>query len=226
VLVSAYVFGLLGASAVPAWQAVASWLEGGALAAPTGLAAYGGLCGGTLGAVMALRRRGLDVRTFLDAAAPAVALGIFFARIGCFMAGCDYGRVTGSALGTSFPVGSPAFRDQVAAGLLDPDAAASLPVHPTELYEAGVGLALFLGLGRFVKTERFAVLVVAYAVARAAIETLRGDASRGHLGPLSTAQMFAIATAAVAIGAVVVTRRRVVRERQREDEHVYAEGTS
>jgi prolipoprotein diacylglyceryltransferase len=203
VLAVAYAAGLAGASFVPFTQAAIAWLGGGRFAAPTGIAAYGGLVGGSLGALVALRRRGLDVVRFLDAASPAVGLGIFFARIGCFLAGCDYGKTTSSVFATTFPAGSPAFRDQVAAGLLDDDAVSSLPLHPTELYEAGAGLLLYFVLRA---RPRFALLVVGYALLRSAIEMFRGDVSRGAIGPLSTAQVFAIVTVA-ALGFWMVRHR-------------------
>ncbi len=210
VLVVAYAGGLAGASCVPAGQAALSWLGGGPLAAPTGLAAYGGLVGGTGAAIVALRRRGLEVAPFLDAAAPGVALGIFFARIGCFLAGCDYGTPTASALATTFPPGSPAFRDEVAAGMLEASAPASLGVHPTELYEAAAALVFFFVLSspllpRARPGVRFAMLALAYAMVRSAIEQLRGDVSRGHLGALSTAQVFAVVTALAAIAFMLAT---------------------
>ena len=51
-----------------------------------------------------------------------LGLGYFFARLGCFSAGCDYGKVTTSRFAVTFPAGSYAFRDHVASGALSPDA--------------------------------------------------------------------------------------------------------
>lgn len=206
VLARTYVAGLAGACAVPLGQGALAWLGGGGFAPPTGMAAYGGLVGGTVGAILALRARKMAVAPFLDAGAPAVGLGYFFARIGCFLAGCDYGAPTASALGATFPAGSYAFRDHVARGLVDARAAESLPVHPTQLYSSLAGLALYVVVSRLPVTRpgfRFASMVLGYATVRAAIEALRGDATRGHLGPLSTSQVFAIATAALAAAFVL-----------------------
>jgi phosphatidylglycerol:prolipoprotein diacylglycerol transferase len=201
-LMIAYVSGLAGACAVPAGQAVMAWLGGGRLAAPTGFAAYGGLVGGTLGGVLWLRLRHLDVWRFLDVVAPSLALGVFFARIGCFLAGCDYGVPTQSAFGTTFPRYSHAFRDHLARGWIDASAPSSLAVHPTQLYEAVAGLALFFVVRSIHSSRRgarFVALVIGYAFARSMIELVRGDASRGHIYALSTAQIFALATSAVAL---------------------------
>jgi phosphatidylglycerol:prolipoprotein diacylglycerol transferase len=211
VLSAAYVGGLAGACAVPFAQAVVAWLAGGRLAAPTGMAAYGGLIGGVVAGSLVLARMRRSIWAFLDASAPALGLGYFFARLGCLSAGCDYGRVTTSRFGITFPAGSYAFRDQVASGALSPDAPASLPVHPTQLYAALSGVALYLFLRAMPATgdgRRFVALVLGYAVARSAIELLRGDASRGHVGPLSTSQMLAVVSVMVTLAAWRLRRVR------------------
>jgi phosphatidylglycerol:prolipoprotein diacylglycerol transferase len=195
VLTVAYGCGLAGACLVPIVQGASGFFANGRFTPPTGMAAYGGLLGGVAGGSVALARMRLPVWTFLDASAPGVGLGYFFARLGCFLAGCDYGTITTSRVGLSFPRGSYAFRDHVAAGLLSPDAATSLPVHPTQLYEALSGVTLYLLLRAMPATgdgRRFVALAVGYGVLRSGIELLRGDASRGHVGPLSTSQMLAI----------------------------------
>jgi prolipoprotein diacylglyceryltransferase len=204
-LMVAYATGLAGACAVPFAQACLVWANGGRLAAPTGMAAYGGLSFGVVGGVAYLRVKGrpaADVWRFLDVVAPTLALGIFFARIGCFLAGCDYGAPTRSAVGTTFPAHSHAFRDQIARGLLDSRATESLPVHPTQLYEAASGLALFFALRAMNQARvgtRFVALVLGYAMLRSVIEVFRGDASRGHVGALSIAQVFALVTSFVVL---------------------------
>ena len=204
VLSVAYVCGLAGAGLVPVVQGFAAWLEHGRFAAPTGMAAYGGLIGGVAGGSVVLARMKRNVWTFLDASAPALGLGYFFARLGCFSAGCDYGKVTDSRFAVAFPAGSYAFRDHVASGLLAPDAPASLPVHPTQLYAALSGVALYLVLRavpRGPDGRRFVVLVVGYGVTRSVIELFRGDASRGHVGALSTSQLLAVLTVLVTLAA-------------------------
>jgi phosphatidylglycerol:prolipoprotein diacylglycerol transferase len=67
-----------------------------------------------------------------DALTPSLALGTMFGRIGCFLNGCCYGQPTAQPWGVVFPRDSFAyleFGDQ--------------PVHPSQLYNALVGLALF-----------------------------------------------------------------------------------
>ena len=197
VLTIAYACGLAGACLVPALQGFAVWVERGHFAPPTGMAAYGGLIGGIGGGSIALARMRLNVWSFLDACAPGVGLGYFFARLGCFSAGCDFGTVTSSGVGVTFPPGSYAFKEHMAAGLISPDAAGSLPVHPTQLYAALSGVALYLVLRAMPSTgdgRRFVALVLGYGISRSIIELARGDVSRGHVGPLSLSQMLALIT--------------------------------
>ena len=213
VLMVGYASGLLGGALVPALQGLVALVRTGHFRLPTGMAAYGGLILGTIGGVLTLRRLRRPVRPFLDAVAPAIGVAYFFARIGCFLAGCDYGVPTTAAVAVRFPPGSHAFRDHVARGLIDPTAPASLPVHPTQLYMAFAGLLLFLVL-RLVPSRgdgwRFALLTLGYAALRGTIELWRGDASRGSVGPLSTSQLLAVLTVIAVLVAWLVLRRRAV----------------
>jgi prolipoprotein diacylglyceryl transferase len=214
----AYLGGLVGAAMVPLAQATHAWIAIGRFRAPSGLAAYGGLLGGLAACAIALRRQRLAVLPFLDAGAHALGLGYFFARLGCFLAGCDYGRPTGAPFGVRFPQGSYAWIDHVDRGWIAPDARASLPVHPTQLYLAFLGLALFLVIprlpGALLRRDgaRVAAYFALYAVGRIAVESLRGDASRGAIGALSTSQAIAVATL---VGLAAVSIARVVRSSAR-----------
>src|SRR5262249_57993312 len=97
------------------------------------------------------------------------------------------------------PAGSPAFNQQRVEGLLPPHATASLPVHPTQLYESLNGLIL-LGLVFLVRRyrrfsgEMFVAFTMGYAVLRYWVEILRADEQRGNIGPLSTSQFIGVAT--------------------------------
>jgi phosphatidylglycerol:prolipoprotein diacylglycerol transferase len=168
-----------------------------------GLVAYGGFVGGFAGSFFALRRLRVPFLVWADAAVPSVALGLGLTRIGCYLYGCDFGRplASGAPLARlgSFPhwgegslagSGSPAFVEHVVRRGLSPLASESLPVHPTQLYEALLGLALFgLALVSFPKRRRhgatFAWLALAYGSGRFVIEFFRDDPERGHFGPLA-----------------------------------------
>lgn len=193
-----------------------------------GLVFYGGVLGGFVASLVFLRRRGVAWLAWADTAAPSLALGSVIGRIGCYMAGCDYGIPLGARaprwlvrLGT-FPrwpdeiagaaAGSPAWVDHVLSRGLPLDSTASLPVHPTQIYESLAAGALLLGLlalgsRRRFRGEVFLAYVVGYGVLRFFIEMLRDDPERGSLGPLSTSQW--IASASV-VAALIAWRRGFV----------------
>ena len=90
------------------------------LFARDGITWYGGLIGGTLLGLAGCRIHKLPLKTFADCAAVGGALGQAIGRVGCFLVGDDYGRVSDVPWAVAFPKGSPPTLD---------------PVHPTQLYE-------------------------------------------------------------------------------------------
>lgn len=176
-----------------------------------GRAAYGGLIFGTLAPVVYLKWRRETVLDFLDRA--TIGMGIVFAcvRFGCFLEGCDFGRPTASWFGVRFPEGSLAAEAHTSAGWIPPGVA-SLPVHPTELYESGVGLLATSFSCLLLRTRRrdgsaFAAWITTYALGRFLVELLRGDASRGHYGGLSTAQWVSVSLLVIVVAFILARRR-------------------
>jgi prolipoprotein diacylglyceryltransferase len=178
---------LPGAVLAGAWHAVVH----------PGRAAYGGLLGGAAGAALYLWRTQQPQALFFDRAAIGTGLGFALVRTGCFIAGCDYGLPTALPWALRFPPGSLAALDHARHGFV-PAGAPSLPVHPTQLYEALLGVvgaaasAVPLARGRR-DGSSFATFLAIYAVGRFAIEFLRGDQDRGHALRLSTAQWVSVA---------------------------------
>ncbi len=172
-----------------------------------GMVAYGGFIGGFGVPILYLRWRAREVSVWkvLDSGSPFVALGLFFTRIGCFLAGCDFGKVSDIPWAVSFPVRSHAYRLHLSNGWITDAAERSLPVHPTQLYCAFYGLAIFLFFRFFVFPKRrydgqvFLGVCTVYAICRFGVEFLRGDVSRGILGPLSTSQWVSIGVLAMVI---------------------------
>lgn len=70
-----------------------------------GLVFYGGLIGATIAAMLYARANDIDFLRLADVAIPTVSLGQCLGRLGCFAAGCCWGRVTpaASAWGMRFP---------------------------------------------------------------------------------------------------------------------------
>jgi phosphatidylglycerol---prolipoprotein diacylglyceryl transferase len=167
-----------------------------------GLVAYGGFLGGFLGSWIYLRIKRIPLLPWADVAVPSLASGLAITRVGCYLFGCDYGRPLGEgapawlqAMG-SFPhweegtvptgAGSPAWLEHVRTRGLDPDAATSLPVHPTQIYEALIGAVLLAALLFLRRHQRFRgqiffVATFAYGVGRWGIEILRDDPERGAI---------------------------------------------
>ena len=124
-----------------------------------------------------------------------VPLGHAFGRIGCFFYGCCYGKQSGCAAAVCFPRGSPAWYEQLNAGQISSVARESLPVLPTQLFEAGANLLLFVALFLFYRRFRrgtAALYLVGYAVIRFVMEYLRGD-PRAAVGPFSISQTISLA---------------------------------
>jgi prolipoprotein diacylglyceryltransferase len=195
-LIGGYLFEAL--RALPSAAAAGSWRP----VLHAGRAAYGGLLFAIAAAALYLRATGQPLAPFFDFV--AVGAGITFAlvRTGCFLAGCDYGLPTALPWGVRFPPGSLAALDHARRGFI-PRGAASLPVHPTQLYEAALGLvaAVAAGLVAAWRDRRdgraFATFLITYACGRFAIEFLRGDQDRGRALGLSTAQWVSVAILAV-----------------------------
>ncbi|HEY6878747.1 MAG TPA: prolipoprotein diacylglyceryl transferase family protein [Polyangiales bacterium] len=159
-----------------------------------GLVFYGGLALSAAAVLWLAKRDGLPRRALSDASALAMLFGLVCGRVGCFLAGCCYGAPTDWPVGVSFPGGSPASEGQFRAGLLAHPSQASLPVHPTQLYEALGCLALGVALVRWPKRfdgEQALRALSGYASLRFVLEYVRAD-DRGHWLALSTAQWFGL----------------------------------
>jgi phosphatidylglycerol:prolipoprotein diacylglycerol transferase len=131
ILIYAMVGGVLGSKlyfAVDEWLRADSAVFTDLLFARAGITWYGGLIGGTLAVTLGTRIHGLSTRWVSSCVANAAPFGQAFGRIGCFLVGDDYGRVTDLPWGVAFPKGAPPTLD---------------PVHPTQLYE--VVWLLFVG---------------------------------------------------------------------------------
>ena len=138
-----------------------------------------------------------------DLFAASIPLAHAIGRVGCFFYGCCYGRLSDGPLGVAFPHGSPAWYEQLHAGQIASTAAQSLPVLPTQLFEAAANLALFAALFLFFRRFRrgtAALYLIGYALIRFAMEGLRGD-PRAAIGPFSISQTISLAL--LAAGAIL-----------------------
>src|SRR5687768_7747870 len=143
---------------------------------------YGGLILAVLVAFWYISRHQLPFWTTCDVFAPGIALGHVTGRLGCFAAGCCYGRPTELPWGITFH--NPLAAANVGTPL-------GVPLHPSQLYEAGAGLlilAMLLGIerrGRPFAGRTFWLYMLLYAISRYIIEFYRGD-PRGEMFGMST----------------------------------------
>jgi phosphatidylglycerol:prolipoprotein diacylglycerol transferase len=169
---------------------------------------YGGLISAVVVALWYLWRHRMPVWTTTDVFAPGIALGHVIGRFGCLLAGCCFGRQTDVPWAITFHsefanrnVGTPL----------------NMPLHPTQLYEAGAELLI---LGLLLATEKkgqpypgrtFWSYMLLYGVSRFIIEFYRGD-SRGLINVfgnlLSTSQFVSLLIVPLSIIMLVFLGRR------------------
>ena len=157
-----------------------------------GMSWFGGFAGGVLAGLWFMNRKRLPKIAVLAAATPGLAVGHAIGRIGCFLVGDDYGRPTDLPWAVAFPEGLPP---------------TSVPVHPTQLYEAAALIPLALLLLRWRRQGRAdhvvlgAYLVLAGSL-RFAIEFIR--VNERVVGILSVAHLAALT--AILTGALLLWR--------------------
>jgi phosphatidylglycerol:prolipoprotein diacylglycerol transferase len=165
---------------------------------------YGGFLGALFFTIWYVRVQKVSFWKLTDVLAPAVALGQSVGRLGCFSAGCDYGKPTSAPWGVVF---TSTFAHEVGGVPL------GQRLHPTQLYESFATLAIFgVLLWWFPRRRRdgelFLGYVGLYALARFFLEFLRGDEDRGfvfnHL--LSTSQFIAL-LALMGVASVIIWQR-------------------
>jgi phosphatidylglycerol:prolipoprotein diacylglycerol transferase len=145
-----------------------------------GIVYYGGVLGGSVAFFVYRYFRPFPLRPYLDAIAPAIMVGTFFGRLGCFLNGCCYGDVCNLPWAVSFPKLSPPWDYEIAHGLIGSTATQSLPLHPTQLYSSLDSLVILALLSTFYPLRRrdggvMGLLMITYPITRFLIEYLRND---------------------------------------------------
>ncbi|MBI5518265.1 MAG: prolipoprotein diacylglyceryl transferase [Deltaproteobacteria bacterium] len=168
-----------------------------------GLTYYGGFLGASGYAVYFLRRERFPFWKAADMAGFAIPLGLAWGRLGCFLAGCCFGRVCTWRYGARFPAWSPASEAHFRAGLLPSEGHPALPVYPAQLFESA-GCLVIAAVAYAVVAQRkrwdgqvFVFFLVGYAVLRGLLELLRADDRGGLLG-VSTSQWISLGLLAAA----------------------------
>jgi phosphatidylglycerol---prolipoprotein diacylglyceryl transferase len=150
----------------------------------SGFVVYGSILGGLLGVYIYCRMKKWSLLEIVDLVVPSLPLAQGVGRIGCFLAGCCYGRETSLPIGVIFP--------SVPLSL----APAGVHLVPTQIYSAVFDFALAAFLLWYDKKERkrgriFSMYLIIYSIGRFFVEFLRADV-RGNVGFLSTSQFISL----------------------------------
>ncbi|MEX1298381.1 MAG: prolipoprotein diacylglyceryl transferase [Desulfotignum sp.] len=161
-----------------------------------GLVFFGGFITAVAASLVTLKIKKLPFLKTADTISPGVALGHGIGRLGCFFAGCCYGRQCDLPIAVRFS---------------NPDSLAPLhvPLHPTQLYMVFANVLLFFILIFLQRRKRFNGMIflsyiILYSVFRFVIEFFRGD-FRGDFffECLSVSQGIGILAALVAVVVMV-----------------------
>jgi phosphatidylglycerol:prolipoprotein diacylglycerol transferase len=131
-----------------------------------GMMFFGGFVGGFIAGMLYLKKEKLSVLQVTDIVAPAIALGHFFTRIGCFLNGCCFGKPSNLPWAVKFP------ENCVAGNQFN------VPLHPTQIYSSLFGLALFFFLGKRLLSQHrtgevFSLYLIFYGGFRFGIDFIR-----------------------------------------------------
>lgn len=132
-----------------------------------GLVFFGGFLGATLASFAYLKIKQINIWKTADIIAPGIALGHAVGRLGCFFAGCCYGKACDLPFAVKFT---------------HPESLAPVDVylHPTQIYSVLINVFLFFILMALQKKKKFDGMVflsyiMIYAMLRSIVEFFRGD---------------------------------------------------
>lgn len=158
-----------------------------------GFVVYGGIILALIVGAVYFTLKKKDPLIVMDLIMPEVSIAQGFGRIGCFLAGCCYGRITDSVFGVVFPEGSLA--------------PAGVKLIPTQLImSAGnfliAGILLIAATKLKKRGQILSLYLILYAIGRFAVEFLRND-HRGAVGVFSTSQFISLFIVIIGIGLFV-----------------------
>ena len=167
-----------------------------------GLVFYGGVLLAVPVAIWYVKKSALGIWSTADLLAPSIAIGYATGRLGCFSAGCCYGK---PAVGLPWAV---TFTDPQSLAII------GVPLHPTQLYASSGAFIIFLILITLRKYKSFDgqlffTYLLLYSVLRFIVEFFRGDMNRGFIiYNISLAQAIGILMFLVAVAGLIVLRKR------------------
>jgi len=169
-----------------------------------GLVFYGGILFAIPTVIWYTKKKGLGLWSMADVFAPSIAIGHSIGRLGCFAAGCCYGK--------------PAETLPWAVTFTDPESLAltGIPLHPTQLYESTgefINFLILITLRRYksFNGQLFLTYVLLYSILRFIVEFFRGDVARGFIiYNISLSQGISILMFLIASVGLIVLRKKKV----------------
>lgn len=164
-----------------------------------GFVVYGAIILGLITIYICAKKYKLNFLKVLDCAVPGVAIAQGFGRIGCFLAGCCYGRPTDLFVGVMFP--------------LDSLAPSGVYLHPTQIYSSVFDFLLGACLVIYSRNKNnkdgkvSCMYIIAYSIGRFIVEFLRND-DRGGMWLLSTSQWIAAGTLVAGIVLLIIINKK------------------
>jgi len=149
-----------------------------------GLVFYGGFIASFFAALLWIKSKNLDFFILADIVAPFIAFGHSIARIGCFFAGCCYGRESNC--------------HHLLCGVVFPALGDNITRYPVQLYESFANFLNFLVLIFFYRKFKskngdvIFLYFLNYGIIRIIMEFFRGDPERGKILFLSTSTFISL----------------------------------
>lgn len=168
----------------------------------SGFVVYGGIIFDVVSALIYCKIKNIRFFEYFDLLAPSVSLAQAFGRLGCFFAGCCYGKETSLPIGIVFPEGG--------------FAPAGVPLLPTQLFSSAGDFVIAFVLIRMTGKMRHtgdvgALYLMLYGIGRFCVEFLRTNEQGGFIG-LTTAQLISIVFMIISIVLFIRNKRAADRE--------------
>jgi len=176
----------------------------------------GGLFLGTAAVALMMKIFRLPLTT-LDAFAFVLPISMAVQRMGCFLAGCCYGKLTNLPIGVSYGHGSLAHFHQYQEGMIEASSLYALPIHPYQLYEALNGIMVVVILWKYRKKFQSAGSLLGLSIGlsvtfRLCLEFLRDENAHAMgaelIGGMKLVQWLLIITALITIWFIVWNEKR------------------
>lgn len=160
-----------------------------------GFVFYGGLIGGVCTVLIGGKIHKIDVWDYIQKLLPFVPWIHCFGRIGCYLAGCCYGRPYSGIFAVTYPEEA-----------LPPS---DISLFPVQLVEAACLMLLFFVLIKVKENYRLEAYLLIYGVLRFILEYFRYDEDRGSFLFFSTSQWVSIILICVALFRVLKRKKAI-----------------